>query len=503
MPKRPLAFPSAYTVLLVVVVLAAVATWVLPAGKYSQLAYDETRQAFVITSPEGEVVRPATQATLDSLRVAVPLQRFTDGGFRRPIAVPGTYRRVEGDPQGAVDVAKAPGAGFHEAADVILFILVIGGFVGVFNRSGALTAGVTALAMRLRGREGVLVVLVTALTALGGTTFGMGEETLAFYPVLVPIFLAAGYDAVVPMAALFLGSNMGVMASTTNPFATIIASDAAGITWTSGLWGRLAMLTVGTAITVWYILRYGRRVQREPARSLLRPPGAADEVPPAAAAAADAAPARMTGRIRLLLVLFALTFVVMVVGVARLGWWFSEMTALFLVAAIVLGIVSGAGEKEVAQSFVEGARDLLGVALIVGLARAATVMLSQGMVSDTLVHAGASAVQGMPGPVFIVGLLLFFVVFTLFIGSSSGMAVLTMPIVAPLAEVVGVPREQIVNAYLYGMGVMSMISPVGLVLPSLAMIRMGYGAWLRFVLPLMGILAGVSVLFLVAGVLAG
>src|SRR5687767_451144 len=121
MPRRPRAFPSAYTVLLVVVVLAAVATWLLPAGKYSQLAYDETRRAFVITSPEGEVVRPATQATLDSLGVAVPLRRFTGGAFRRPIAVPGSYRRLPGDPQGALDVARAPVAGFHQAADVILF----------------------------------------------------------------------------------------------------------------------------------------------------------------------------------------------------------------------------------------------------------------------------------------------------------------------------------------------------------------------------------------------
>jgi uncharacterized ion transporter superfamily protein YfcC len=169
----------------------------------------------------------------------------------------------------------------------------------------------------------------------------------------------------------------------------------------------------------------------------------------------------------------------------------------------VVGILRGGGEKRFVSDFVRGAESLLGVSLIIGIARGATIVMNEGQISGTLLQYASAAVSGMPGPAFIVALMLVFSGLTLFISSSSGMAVLTMPIMGALASVVGVPSEQIVNAYLYGFGIMSFITPVGLILPSLAMVGVSYATWLRFVTPLLGVLAVIAAVFLVAGVVIG
>jgi uncharacterized ion transporter superfamily protein YfcC len=495
--RRRISFPSAYTVLMAVIAVAAIATWVLPAGTYETLAYDADVSRFVLVTPDGEQTMPASQSTLDSLGVAIPFEKFQNGDIRRPVAVPGTYAIVPADAQGPLAILQAPIRGLQDAIDVVLFVLVIGGFIEVFGRSGAFEAGIGLLARRLQGRESVLIILLTSLFALGGSTFGMGEECIAFYPLLVPVFLAAGYDVMVPLAVIFLGAGSGFMVSTVNPFATIIASDAAGINWTVGLTGRIVMLVLVVAICIAYILRYARTVKTDSSRSLAgRQEG---EIP--AASHLPMAPVAMTGRIRILLFVFAATFAVMIVGVSRLGWWFTEMTTLFLGAAMLVGLLQGGGEKAFTQAFVKGAESLLGVALIIGIARGVTVILNDGQVSATILSYGAAAVEGMPRVLFIVSLMLVFAGLTLFISSASGMAVVTMPIMGSLAGVVGVPAEEIVNAYLYGFGLMSIVTPTGLILPSLAMVNVSYAAWLRFIAPLLGILALVSMLALSIGVL--
>ncbi|MEP7016377.1 MAG: SLC13 family permease, partial [Verrucomicrobiota bacterium] len=417
-----------------------------------------------------------------------------------------------------------------EAIDVILFVLVIGGFIGVFQKTGAFDAGMNALVVRLRGREDWLIIIVTALISLGGTTFGLAEETLAFYPLLVPIFLAAGYDVMVPVAVIFIGTSVGSMASTVNPFAIIIASNAAGISWTSALSVRAIMWTVATGISIAYILRYARKVRQDPSLSLAPAPGhppamefESDETKksPGGAAAPSGdvnngggaaflasstgllnpSPQALTKKMRLLLVVFALSFAVMIFGVSRLGWWFPEMTTLFFAAALVIGIIERPGEKKFVEWFIAGAQQLLGVGLIIGIARGATLLLDKGEVSGTILNYLSGQVAHMPGAAFIVGLLFVYIVLSIFIQSSSGMAVLTMPIMSALAEVAGVPRDQIVNAFCWGIGLMGFIAPTGLVLPSLAMVNVRFDKWVRFIWPLIAILTVLSIIFLVLGVL--
>ena len=271
------------------------------------------------------------------------MAKFTSGDIWKPVGIPGTYTEVEPHPQGPGDFFQAPVAGMYDSIGVVFFVLVIGGFIGVVNHTGAFNAGIASLSTVLRGREKWLIIIVTSLIAVGGTTFGLAEETIAFYPILVPVFLAAGYDAIVALAAIYLGSSVGTMCSTVNPFSTIIASNAAGISWTEGLIPRLVLLVLGTLLCIWYLIRYAEKVKADPKKSLIFSQKA--EIEARFLNKGTEAPGKMSLNIKLVLSVFAATFVVMVYGVSQLGWWFEEMTTLFFISALVIGVLSRCDES--------------------------------------------------------------------------------------------------------------------------------------------------------------
>ncbi|MFY0592257.1 YfcC family protein [Roseivirga sp.] len=490
-------FPSPFTVLYIIIIISAIATWLLPAGSYDTLTYDSDKKIFLV-SGENSSELPSNQQTLDSLGLKMEVSKFEGGKIRRPVSIPNTYNEQESVPQGFKEILFAPIKGIYESIDIILFVLIIGGFIGVFQHSGALDKGVGLLAKRMEGREKWLIISLILLIALGGTTFGMQEETIAFYPILVPIFLAAGYDLIVPVAAVFGGSCIGLMGALINPFGTIIASDAAGVSWTEGIESRIAMLILGAIVLIWYIVRYAERVKANPEMSMLNGLGINSPFDQKEKLANDA---KMTPMTWLLLALFGLTFLVMIYGVSSLDWWFEEMTALFLLAAIILGFIQRATESAFVAAFVNGAKDLLGVALIIGVARGITIVLNDGLISGTLLNEASSLVSGTSALVFLPVLMIVFFVLAFFISSSSGLALVSMPIMGALGNVVGVPTEEIVNAYLFGFGLMQFITPSGLILPSLAMVNVPYNVWLKFVSKLLIPLAVLGALILIAGYL--
>lgn len=502
-PMKKLQFPTAHTVLLIIAALVALSTWFIPAGKYEQLGYNKEKKVFVHYTKDGEKEHPATQATLDHFLIKAKLEKFTKGDIWKPIGIPNTYYEVKANRQGIVEFIQSPLKGIggdgdknHGAIDVILFVLIIGGFIGVVHHTGAFDAGIAALANRLKGRETLLIIIITCLIALGGTTFGLAEETIAFYPILVPIFLAAGYDAIVALGAIYIGSSIGSMASTVNPFSAIIASDAAGINWTSGLYGRLFMLFAGTTLCLWYIIRYAERVRKDPERWSIIYRQKNEIEARFLAKEEDKLEINFDLRIKLVLIIFAACFAVMIYGVSALSWWFLEMTTIFFVGAVVIGVVAGIGEKTFVQAFVKGANDLLSVALIIGIARGIVVLMDQGMISDTLLYYSSNVVEGMPKGLFVNVMMFLYAGLSFFIPSSSGMAVLSMPVMAPLADVVDISREMVVNAYQYGMGLMAFITPTGLILASLDMVGVTYDKWLKFVMPLLLILTVFTMLVL-------
>lgn len=452
---RTFRFPSAFTILFGLIILVAALTWIVPAGQY---------------------------------------QRAMNPALNREVPVAGTYAPSEANPQDVFDVIMAPIAGFYSpgsgqanAIDVALFVLVIGGFIGVVTSTGAINAGIKSAMTSLKGREKWMIPVLMALFAFGGTTYGMAEETLAFYVLLIPIMIAAGYDAVTAVAIILLGAGVGVLGSTVNAFATVIASDAAGVPFTQGMVLRLVILGLTWLACVAYVMRYAERVRLDPARSLVYDRKTENEAHFLAARSdGDAA---FTGLHKLVLAIFGLTFVVMVWGVLKGGWWMGEMSGLFLASAILVGFVVRPGEQKFVDAFIGGARDLLAVALIIGLARGIVVIMDAGKISDTILHWAEVSAAGLSNVVFVNVVYWIEVLLSFFVPSSSGLAVLSMPIMAPVADFAGVGRDLVVTAYQSANGIVNLINPTfAVVMGALAIGRVPYERWLAFMWPLLVIL---------------
>jgi uncharacterized ion transporter superfamily protein YfcC len=496
-PRKSL--PGPITVLMIVIVFAAICTWLCPAGQYDKLAVSNGN-AFVLTTPGGEVSLPYTQKTLDSLGLRISIQKFINGDLRKPVSVPGTFQGMKKNPQGFVEVLQAPIKGIYESIDIILFILIIGGFMFVIAETGAIVKGITWLAHRMRGREPLLIIILTSVFSFCAASYGMAEEALVFYPLLVPLFLAAGYDLMVPLAIIFGGTTLGIIPSFSNPFSTIIASNAAGINWMDGLYERLALWVIVTAILIVYILRYAAAVKKDPASSIVLKIDGIVQPNFHFDIASQTQEAQLGSKTKLLLFIYLGTFLTMIGGVVWMGWWTLEMSALFIGASILVAIVTRMKEKIFVAEFIRGAESLLNVAFIVGVARGVTVILNDGHISDSILFYTAGLVHGMPPALFILLLMVFYFLFGIFISSSSGMAVLTMPIIGALAIVVNIPGREVVNAYQYGMNIMGFITPTGLILPTLALLNVSFKAWMKFVMPLLIILFVLCACFLLVGV---
>lgn len=453
--SRKYRFPTAFTILFGLIVLVAALTWIIPAGQY---------------------------------------ERVTNPALDREVPIAGTYAPTDPNPQGIFDVIMAPIAGFYDPAtneanaiDVALFVLVIGGFIGVVASTGAINAGISRAMIALKGREKWMIPVLMALFAFGGTTYGMAEETLAFYVLLIPIMIAAGYDAVTAVAIILLGAGVGVLGSTVNAFATVIASDAAGVPFTNGMTLRLIILGLTWLACVAYVMRYAERVRRDPSKSIVYDRKAENEAH--FLSGQEEGTLAFTGMHKIVLAIFGITFVVMVWGVLKGGWWMGEMSGLFLAAAILIGLIARPGEENFVNAFLNGARDLLGVALIIGLARGIVVVMDAGRISDTILHWAELSVAGLGEVAFINVIYWIEVLMSFFVPSSSGLAVLSMPILAPVADFANVGRELVVTAYQSANGLVNLINPTfAVVMGALAIGRVPYERWLRFMWPLLVIL---------------
>lgn len=501
--KKKWEFPSAFTVLFIVLVLAVILTYIVPAGLYERLSYDETSDIFVITKQDGSTEdMPATQDTLDELNVTINMEKFLDGSINKPISIPDTYEEIEQHPQGFLDFIMSPVDGVMDTVDIMVFVLILGGIIGLINETGTFDAAIAALSRRTKGKEFVLVIAISVLIAIGGTTFGLAEETIALYPILMPIFLASGYDAIVCIAAIYMGSSVGTMFSTVNPFSIAIASDAAGVSFKEGLIFRIIALVLAMIITLIYIWRYAKKVRDNDKNSIIYE----DRQRIEREFLKDYDPEDVTKfnwRRILMLVIFLGAFPIMVWGVSTGTWWFPEMSGLFLTVAIIMIFLSNLGEKKAINTFIDGAADLIGVALIIGVARAINIIMDDGMISDTLLFYTSSVIKNMNKGIFAVVQMILFSILGFFIPSSSGLATLSMPIMAPLADVVNISRATVVTAYNWGQGWMSFITPTGLILATLEMVGVTYDKWLKFILPLMGIIGVFAALMLGINTLIG
>lgn len=495
--KKEIKFPSAFTVLFIVLVLAAILTYIVPAGSYDRLQYDSEAQEFVKTGAEGEEKGrvSASQDVLDKLNITVPFENFINEDIKKPVAIPGSYNELEQRPQGFMDVASAPIEGITDSIGIIVFVLLLGGCIGVLNKTGTFDSGIAALSKLTKGKEFLMVTIISSIVALDGTTFGLAEETIAFYPILMPIFLASGFDAMVTIAAIYMGSSIGTMFSTTNAFSVVVASNAAGISFKEGIGIRIVSLIIAQGISLWYIYRYSKKVRKNPSNSII-----AEDMPRIREQYLSGYDpenvADFNFRRIAMLIVFIGAFPIMIYGVMELEWWFEEMSTLFLIVGILLIILSGLPEQEAVNSFLDGASDLVSVALIIGVARGINIILDNGMISDTMLYGASNIISGMNGILFSTVQMILFSFLGIFIPSSSGLATLSMPIIAPLADTVSIGRDVVVSAYNWGQGWMSIIAPTGLILATLEMVDVSYNKWIKFIAPLMGILLVLSIVML-------
>ena len=436
--------PSAYTVLFLIILLMTALTWVIPSGAYDY-------------GPDGE-----------------------------PIA--GTYHRVEDEKQPLSAVVMAPLEGLYEAIDIAAFILMVGGFLGVVSKTGAIDAGISNIIRKLRGREKLLIPILMCAFALGGTTFGMAEETIAFYPLVLPIVVAAGYDTVTGVAIILLGAGVGVIGSTVNPFATGIAAGFAGVTLGEGMLLRVVMLILLLALAVWFVMAYAQRVKDDPARSVVADRRSEHLTHFGALRQEER---QLTATQKLALTLFSVTFLVMVYAVIpfddmglplpALGWWFPQLSALFLAAAVITGLACRLGEENIISAFISGAAELLGVAFIIGISRGITVIMNNGKITDTILSWGESALSGAGPLTFTALVYLIYFPLSFLIPSTSGLATLSMPVMAPLADFAGVGRDVIITAFQSACGLVNLLTPTSaVVMGALAIGRISYDRWLKF-----------------------
>ncbi|WP_311154965.1 YfcC family protein [uncultured Streptococcus sp.] len=492
--KKGFKMPSSYTVLLIIIAVMAVLTWIIPAGAF----------------------------------------------------IDGVYQKQAQNPQGVWDVLMAPiramlgthpdkGSLIKEttaAIDVAFFILMVGGFLGVVNETGALDVGIASIVKKYKGREKMLIVVLMPLFALGGTTYGMGEETMAFYPLLVPVMMAVGFDSLTGVAIILLGSQIGCLASTLNPFATVIASETAGVGTGEGIALRLIFLVVMTALSTWFVYRYADKIQKDPTKSLVYSTREED-LKHFNVETSSSVESTLSKKQRIVLVLFILTFVIMVLsfipwtdlgitifkdvntwltGLPVLGkiigsstsalgtWYFPEGAMLFAFMGILIGAVYGLKEDKIISAFMNGAADLLSVALIVAIARGIQVIMNDGMITDTILNWGKQGLSGLSSQVFIVLTYIFYLPMSFLIPSSSGLASATMGIMAPLGEFVNVKASLIITAYQSASGVLNLVAPTsGIVMGALALGRINIGTWWKFIGKLIVAIIAISIGLLLLG----
>jgi uncharacterized ion transporter superfamily protein YfcC len=518
-PRKKFKFPTAFTVLAAVLILVWIASFFVPAGIYttnaatgapmpgtyhklpSCSAVEAGGAALVVDSPGEAGVAPAdTQAAPGAHVTPAPGENCVDTSF--------TYRFKQlwnAPPNGLYGVEGSNGfvgpweQGFlYGSGAIFLFVLAVGAFITVTMKTEAIQTGIGRLAVRFRHSGSVLIAILMCVFAVGGTTYGMWEETLGFFVLLVPLTLALNYDRMVGAAIIFLGAGAGVIGSTVNPFSTGVASDAAGTSIGAGIGLRIALWVVVVALGIGYVLWYARRVSRNPEKSVV------------GVSAADAADAerlvtdvpRLTGRQKLVLVIFAATFLVMIYGFIPWNdlwqegfgkdfplptfsdFYFPESAALFLVMAVVIGLIARLGEEGTVTTIVAGASDFLGAALIIVLARGITVVMRNAYMTDTILHWMENKVAGSSQGAFAILAFLVNIPIAFLVPSSSGHAALVMPILAPLADFANVSRSVVVTAFQSASGFVNLFTPTSaVIMGGLALAKVGYNSYLKFVWP--------------------
>ncbi len=451
--KKKFKMPHTYVILATVILIVAVCTYIMPAGEYDRVEVD------------GRTVVDAA-----------------------------SYHTVESSPIGFFELFKAVPQGFNDASSIIFFIFVVAGMFNIIMETGAIERGIGKLALATRGKEKLMIPIVMAIFALAGATFGINEEGIIFVPIGIALARAMGYDAIVGMSMVTLGASIGFSSGIMNAFTVGVAQGIAELPIFSG-WGlRIAVWIVMLIITAIYVTRYARKVKADPTLShVVELENAEKDQKLDLDNLQD-----LTKRDYLILLEVLICFGILIYGVFKYGWYLTEIFALFIIMGLGAGILAGFGPSKIATEFVNGAKSIVFGALVVGIARTILVVMTDGMIIDSFLHALSGLIAYLPKSVAAVGMLLVQAVTNFFIPSGSGQAAATMPLMTPLADVLGLTRQTAVLAFQFGDGFTNNIIPTSSVLMgSLSVAKIPYERWLKYVAPLMGIWIVTCAVFMV------
>jgi len=447
--------PDALLIISVVLLLAVLLTWIVPAGEF---------------------------------------QRTKVGS--RTVVVPGTYQSVEATPVPWHGVFTAPVKGFtdHDAAMIIAFVLLIGGAFAMINATGAISALLFWLAYALgdnASRRRLVIPLLMTAFSVAGSTFGMSEEVLVFIMITIPLAKRLGWDPIVGVAIPFVGAGVGFSGAAFNPFTVGIAQGIAELPIFSGWQFRTVLWAALTTIAIAYVMRYAARIEKYPGASLLARHGF-DE--PALAKVEEE---RLDDRRLAVLALLVTAIVILVIGVTRWDWYIEEIAGLFLALGVGAAVLGGVGANTAAKAFTAGARDMVTAAVVIAISRSVLLVMQEGKVIDTVLHTMSQTVGDLPALLSVQVMLLVQFGLNFFVPSGSGQAALTMPIMAPLADLLHMPRQAAVLAFQLGDGLCNFIIPTsGVTMGVLSIARIPFGTWVRWIAKLMALLVGAGAVFL-------
>jgi uncharacterized ion transporter superfamily protein YfcC len=460
-----LAMPHTLVVVMALVIVVLAGSWLIPSGEY---------QRTKVQTSEGE----------------------------RNVTVAGTYTEVEKVYLGPETVLSAPLKGFVDGALLIGFLLVIGGSFGIFQATGAVEFGIGRLTAAIARRPHLEVLLIPALMtvfSLAGSVFGMAEEVIPFVLIFIPLARRLGYDSIVGVSIPFLGAAAGFAAAFFNPFTVGIAQSIAGVPLYSGLGYRLVTWVAGTGVMIAYVMWYARRVRRDPAISPVRD---IDDVREDASAVHEiAGDASWDVRHVITLLIFVSSMVLLIVGVLKWQWYIDQIAVLFLGMGMVLGFAGGLGPSRLARTFVAGAKDMVGVVFIVACARALLVIAQDARILDTLLYGASNTLSVLPRGVIAQVMFLVQSVINFFIHSGTAQAALTMPVMAPLADLVGISRQTAVYAFQLCEFINPILPTSAVTMGVLGAAKIPWERWARWFFPLMLILVVLSFALLVPPVL--
>lgn len=396
-----------------------------------------------------------------------------------------------------LDILKAFPKGLAAAQSIVFFIFIVGGSFNIVNQTGAIEAGISKVALSLKGKEKLMIPIIVFVFSLGGSTIGMAEEAIVFVPIGVALARALGYDAVTGMAMVSLGAAAGFTSGFMNPFTVGVAQGIAELPLFSGIGLRIIIWICTLILVIGYIYRYANKVKADVKNSYVYELEMQEKD-----MAIDLSNVRkMTKRDTAVLLIFVVGMAILIFGVFKYGWYITEIAAIFLAIGIFSGIAAAMPIDDIAKHFILGAKDMTMGALVVGLARGILVVMEGSLIIDTIIYGLASAISALPKAISAIGMLLVQTFLNLIIPSGSGLAATTMPIMAPLSDVIGVTRQTAVLGYQFGDGITNSIVPTsGVLLANLSIAKIKYEEWVKFVAPLMILWTVMGCIFMIIAV---